>query len=74
MSVDRFRTYWRGLVIAAAVSLRQLGESSTASLREPPPYVLIDERNDHDRFSPGERVGHSILTVPLPESDRFSRN
>jgi hypothetical protein len=75
MTTDGLRAYWRGLIIAAAVSMRQLGELPySGRIREAPPYVLLQEQPDHDRFAPAERIGSSILTVPLESTSQHSKN
>ena len=72
---DRLRTYWRGLVIAAAVSLRQVGElPGSDRIRESHPYVLIQDQSDAAGFAPAERVGKSILTIPLESVGPYSKN
>jgi hypothetical protein len=55
------------MVIAAAVSLRQIGALPGLSEQvEPPPYVLMtDLPLDDDGFAPAERIGPLILTQQL---------
>ena len=76
MTADGLRTYWRGLVIAAAVSMRQLSDLPNSDrLRELPPYVLLQEQLEFDKFAPPtERIGRSILTVPLESLGQYSKN
>jgi hypothetical protein len=75
MTGDALRTYWRGLIIAAAVSLRQLGDLAVSDrIRESPPYVLLQEQPESDGFSPSERIGRSVLTIPLESVGSYSKN
>jgi hypothetical protein len=72
---DRVKTYWRGLVIAAAVSFRQVGALPDSDrLRESHPYVLIHEQADDAGFVMAERVGRTILTEPLDTIGPYSPN
>lgn len=72
---ERLRTYWRGVIIAAAVSMRQIGElPGNDRLRESHPYVLLQEQPESNGFSPVERVGRSILTMPLESIGTYSKN
>jgi hypothetical protein len=72
---ERVRTYWRGLVIAAAVSFRQVGAlSNTDRLRETHPYVLIQDQADDGGFVPAERIGRTVLTEPLEAIKTHSPN
>jgi hypothetical protein len=60
------RRYWQGLLIAAAVSYGQLQDSGMtdvrAAQRHPYVWMLPDVPQG---FHPGERVGQSVLTMPL---------
>lgn len=72
---ERMRDYWRGLVIAAAVSLRQIGTlPDDHPMRETHPYVLIQEEPESNGFAEIERVGQSILTLPSESTGDWSAN
>lgn len=62
-------------MIAAAVSLRQLGTlPDDDPLRQTLPYVLIREESEPDGFVEIERVGSSILTLPSETTRTWSPN
>jgi len=67
------RRYWQGLAIAAAVSYGQLQASGEGRHAVPPPYVQMLP-DPPPGFHPMERVGDSILTMPLEASSERSRN
>lgn len=73
--LERWRTYWRGVVIAAAVSVRQLDPlSGTDRIAESHPYVLMTDSLDQEGFAPVERIGPIILTQPFPRVSGHSPN
>jgi hypothetical protein len=60
------RRYWRGLLIAAAVSYGQLqdtGDTDVHAAQQHPYVWMLPDRPAG--FHPGEIAGRSILTVPL---------
>jgi hypothetical protein len=72
---ERVRAYWRGLVIAAAVSFRQVGAlPDNDRFRETHPYVLIQDQADDGGFVPAERIGRAVLTEPLEAIGSHSPN
>ena len=72
---ERVRSYWRGLVIAAAVSLQQVGSLEGRDRAERAiPYVLIQEQDEPGGFAAMERVGTTILTEPLSAPTEMSPN
>ena len=72
---DRWRTYWRGLVIAAAVSFRQLDSlSGPDRVAESHPFVLVTDNLDPTGFAPAERIGPLVLTKPIPRVTMPSLN
>ncbi len=72
---ERWRSYWRGVVIAAAVSLRQISTLPGAAWHlDAAPYVQMMDFLDRDGFAPAERVGSIVLTETLPPVHQPSQN
>ncbi|CAA9581892.1 MAG: hypothetical protein AVDCRST_MAG87-3467 [uncultured Thermomicrobiales bacterium] len=60
----RRRSFWRCLVFAAEVALRQLGPAPVREDRQAPPYVLLLP-GESAGFSTREVAGGAILTEAL---------
>ncbi len=73
---ERCRRYFRGLVIAGSVAMRQVGSDVNSSPREHPPFVQLLEETP-EQFSERERVGRWVLTTKLKvptDDDRMTGN
>jgi hypothetical protein len=69
------RRYWRGLLIAAAVSYGQLQDLGDTDVRAAQQYPYVHMLPDQpDGFHPGEIAGRSILTLPFDSDTRPSLN
>ena len=73
----RRQTFWRCLVFAAGVALRQLGPASVREERQTPPYVLLLP-GEPPGLSVREIAGGTILTESLdlaaPDRSRHTDN
>jgi hypothetical protein len=65
---DRMRHYWRALIIAAGVSLGQVGPEDFSRHRAPHAIVRLVPAEDTG-FSAKERIGSLVLTTEFKASD-----